>query len=81
MVRCSLRCGSVVVAHFFKIGVVPALGIGFEQRHRLLMSLQLDLIVALIEIFSGLAFQVIEHFLMHIRWGAGNADLFRRYAT
>ena len=49
---------------FLQIGVVPALGIGFEQRHRLLMSLQLDLIVALIELLSGFAFQVLEHFLV-----------------
>ena len=56
--RQGLRCPAL------ELRIIPALGIGFEQRDRILVALNLGLLVALVEVLAALGFQVIEQLLM-----------------
>src|SRR4029453_10602949 len=56
--RRRLRCPAL------ELRIVPALGIGFEHRDRILVALDLGLVVALVEVLPVLRLQVIEQLLM-----------------
>ena len=64
IVRCRSRLGKVFPAHLLKFWIVASRGVSLEQRNRILVRFDLDLVVALVEVLTVLRLQVIEHFLM-----------------